>query len=193
MRECVAAIDQGTTGTRCILFDLDGARSRSAYREHRQIFPRPGWVEHDPAEILERVREVCAEALRARRPRARPSRSGSRTSARRSVAWERERAAPRTTADVSGGTRRTADMCEGRSRAGWKTERMCANGLPISDLILLRRSCVAAGSTRPEVGELAASRACASGRGRLLIWNPHGGRAAARRHRTRLIAIAHRC
>lgn len=63
MREYVAAIDQGTTGTRCILFDIEGRPASSAYREHRQIFPRPGWVEHDPVEIRERVEEVAAEAL----------------------------------------------------------------------------------------------------------------------------------
>ena len=44
MREYVAAIDQGTTGTRCILFDLEGRPAAAVYREHRQIFPQPGWV-----------------------------------------------------------------------------------------------------------------------------------------------------
>jgi glycerol kinase len=69
MREYVAAIDQGTTGTRCILFDLEGLPAAAAYREHRQIFPQPGWVEHDPLEIQERVDEVIFEALRAAPPR----------------------------------------------------------------------------------------------------------------------------
>ena len=68
MRDYVAAIDQGTTGTRCILFDLEGRAAASAYREHRQIFPQPGWVEHDPLEIRERVDEVIFEALRAAAP-----------------------------------------------------------------------------------------------------------------------------
>ena len=81
MRDYVAAIDQGTTGTRCILFDLEGRAVASAYREHRQIFPRPGWVEHDPLEIRDRVDEVVCEALARRRPGA-CSRSGSPTSAR---------------------------------------------------------------------------------------------------------------
>lgn len=43
----VAAIDQGTTPSRCIVFDQDGAIVALDRREHRQIFPRPGWVEHD--------------------------------------------------------------------------------------------------------------------------------------------------
>src|SRR5262245_58065767 len=59
----VAAIDQGTTSSRCIVFDKDGAIRALARREHRQIFPRPGWVEHDAAEIWRNVEAVAAEAL----------------------------------------------------------------------------------------------------------------------------------
>ena len=51
MSDYVAAIDQGTTSTRCILFDHAGSVVASDQREHRQIFPRAGWVEHDPLEI----------------------------------------------------------------------------------------------------------------------------------------------
>ncbi|MDG3012947.1 glycerol kinase GlpK [Speluncibacter jeojiensis] len=64
-RRYVASIDQGTTSSRCIIFDHDGAVVRIAQREHRQIFPRPGWVEHDPVEIWTNVRAVCGEALAA--------------------------------------------------------------------------------------------------------------------------------
>ena len=60
----VAAIDQGTTSSRCLLFARDGAVVGSAQREHRQITPRPGWVEHDPVEIWDRTAEVVAGALR---------------------------------------------------------------------------------------------------------------------------------
>jgi glycerol kinase len=60
----VAAIDQGTTSSRCILFDQAGAIAAMAQKEHRQIFPRPGWVEHDAEEIWANVQEVAAEALR---------------------------------------------------------------------------------------------------------------------------------
>ena len=60
----VAAIDQGTTSSRCLLFDRDGAIVGSAQLEHRQFTPRPGWVEHDAAEIWARTGEVVAGALR---------------------------------------------------------------------------------------------------------------------------------
>lgn len=59
----IAAIDQGTTSTRCMIFDHEGAVVARAQKEHTQIFPRPGWVEHDPEEIWTRTREVIAGAL----------------------------------------------------------------------------------------------------------------------------------
>jgi glycerol kinase len=57
------AIDQGTTGTTCLVFDLDGEPIGRAYREFTQHFPRPGWVEHDAAEIWEVTHAVAGEAL----------------------------------------------------------------------------------------------------------------------------------
>jgi glycerol kinase len=62
-RSLVAAIDQGTTSSRCILFDHDGGPVASHQLEHRQITPRPGWVEHDADEILEKVRACIRGAL----------------------------------------------------------------------------------------------------------------------------------
>jgi glycerol kinase len=59
----VLAIDQGTTSTRAIIFDHDGKAVASSQREHQQIFPQAGWVEHDPMEIWVNVREVSGEAL----------------------------------------------------------------------------------------------------------------------------------
>ncbi len=59
----VLALDQGTTSSRAILFDEEGAAVCSAQREFRQIFPQPGWVEHDPREIFETQRAVAREAL----------------------------------------------------------------------------------------------------------------------------------
>ena len=59
----VAAIDQGTTSSRCIIFDAAGSIAAADQAEHRQWFPRPGWVEHDPAEIWHRVQQVTRGAL----------------------------------------------------------------------------------------------------------------------------------
>jgi glycerol kinase len=59
----VAALDQGTTSTRCMLFDREGRMVALAQREHRQIYPRAGWVEHDPVEIWRMVCRIFPDAL----------------------------------------------------------------------------------------------------------------------------------
>ena len=59
----ILAIDQGTTGTTCLVFDLEGRIAGRAYSEFRQHFPRPGWVEHDATEIWEVTREVAGAAI----------------------------------------------------------------------------------------------------------------------------------
>ena len=61
----ILAIDQGTTGTTCLVFDAEGGIAGRAYSEFEQHFPRPGWVEHDAAEIWEVTRRVAAEAIAA--------------------------------------------------------------------------------------------------------------------------------
>src|SRR6201996_9584575 len=63
MAEYVAAIDQGTTSSRLILFDKDGRIRQVDQREHEQITPRAGWVEHDPREVWRRTREVIGGAM----------------------------------------------------------------------------------------------------------------------------------
>src|SRR3712207_5879716 len=59
----ILAIDQGTTGTTCLVFDTEGGLAGRAYREFTQHFPRPGWVEHDADEIWDVTRGVALEAL----------------------------------------------------------------------------------------------------------------------------------
>jgi glycerol kinase len=59
----ILAIDQGTTGTTCLVFDGEGRVAGRAYSEFEQHFPRPGWVEHDAAEIWEVTRRVAGEAI----------------------------------------------------------------------------------------------------------------------------------
>jgi glycerol kinase len=59
----IGAIDQGTTSTRFLVFDRAGKAIASAQKEHRQIYPQPGWVEHDAEEIWQRTQEVIGEAM----------------------------------------------------------------------------------------------------------------------------------
>src|SRR3989440_4569661 len=59
----ILAIDQGTSGTTCLVFDAEAELIGRAYREFEQHFPRPGWVEHDAAEIWEVTQAVAGDAL----------------------------------------------------------------------------------------------------------------------------------
>src|SRR5919197_1075561 len=63
MTQYVLAVDQGTTSTRAIVFDHSGSIVSVGQKEHEQIFPRAGWVEHDPAEISTNTRHVVGQAL----------------------------------------------------------------------------------------------------------------------------------
>jgi len=63
MKRYIGAIDQGTTSSRFILFDERGEIASVAQKEHEQIFPKPGWVEHDPIEIWRNTQEVIGAAL----------------------------------------------------------------------------------------------------------------------------------
>jgi glycerol kinase len=63
MPKLIAAIDQGTTSTRCMIFNHQGQVVSSAQKEHLQIFPQPGWVEHDPVEIWQCTQEVIRAAI----------------------------------------------------------------------------------------------------------------------------------
>src|SRR4051794_8283977 len=63
MAKYVAAIDQGTTSTRCMVFDHGGQVVSVAQKEHEQIYPKPGWVEHDVNEVWDRTKEVVDEAV----------------------------------------------------------------------------------------------------------------------------------
>ena len=66
MANYIGAIDQGTTSSRFMVFDRSGRIVSVAQKEHEQIYPKPGWVEHDPAEIWRRVEEVIQEAMEAK-------------------------------------------------------------------------------------------------------------------------------
>jgi glycerol kinase len=64
MPKFIGAIDQGTTSTRFILFDHDGNIVASDQKEHKQIYPKSGWVEHDPIEIWNATTSVISNAIK---------------------------------------------------------------------------------------------------------------------------------
>jgi glycerol kinase len=102
----VAALDQGTTSTRCVVFDRAGRAVASAQHPHRQITPRPGWVEHDAGELLTRSRACIDEALAAAGARAGDIAAIGIANQRETVVlWERETGRPLANAVVWQDTR----------------------------------------------------------------------------------------
>jgi len=112
MADYMGAIDQGTTGTRFAVFDREGEMVSSAYEEHTQIFPRPGWVEHNPVEIWQKTRKVMRGALDAKRLEpSQISALGVTNQRETTVIWDRNTGNPIYNAIVWQ-CRRTADICE---------------------------------------------------------------------------------
>lgn len=132
MPELVAAIDQGTSSTRFTVFDAEGSVVAMAQEEHTQILPRPGWVEHDPAEIWSKTMAVVEGALAgAGLTPADLAAVGITNQRETSVVWDRRTGEPVANAIVWQDTR-TADLCadlgaeEGMDRFASRT------GLPLA-------------------------------------------------------------
>ena len=114
----ILAIDQGTTGTTCIVFDEQGRPCGRAYSEFEQHFPRPGWVEHDAAEIWDVTRDVAAKALEAAGIKGADLAGIGITNQRETVvAWDPETAEPLHHALVWQ-DRRTAGRCDALKAEG---------------------------------------------------------------------------
>jgi glycerol kinase len=95
MSSYIGAIDQGTTSTRFIVFDCSGRIVASAQREHEQIYPQPGWVEHDAEEIWRRTLQVIDEAMKERALRAKDFAAIGVTNQRETtVLWDRNTGVP---------------------------------------------------------------------------------------------------
>jgi glycerol kinase len=114
----ILALDEGTTSARALVFDHSGGVRAIAQREFRQLFPQPGWVEHDPEEIWTAQLAVAHEALSSAGITARDLAAIGITNQRETVvAWDRESGKPLANAIVWQ-DRRTAPICEDLVRAG---------------------------------------------------------------------------
>lgn len=115
----VLALDQGTTSTRALLFDKNGRIFASAQREFEQIYPRPGWVEHSPQDIIGSTVAVIGEALaRAGISAADVAAMGVTNQRETTFVWNRRTGVPVCNAIVWQ-CRRTADICEKLKRDGY--------------------------------------------------------------------------
>jgi glycerol kinase len=125
----ILAIDQGTTGTTCLVFDEEGKIAGRAYREFEQHFPRPGWVEHDAAEIWEVTRAVAKEAIDDAGMRGSELAGIGITNQRETVvAWDRDSGEPLHHAIVWQ-DRRTAERCDELKEQGHEQRFRDSTGL----------------------------------------------------------------
>jgi glycerol kinase len=132
MAPYIAAIDQGTTSTRFMVFDRGGRIVSTAQKEHSQIYPKPGWVEHDPHEILRRTDEVIAEALAQKGLRPSDLAAVGITNQRETtVVWNRKTGQPVTNAIVWQDLRVVDDVAR-FSQSGGADRFRAKTGLPIS-------------------------------------------------------------
>jgi glycerol kinase len=132
MNRYVGAIDQGTTSTRFMLFDEHGAVAAVAQQEHAQIYPQPGWVEHDAAEIWRNTQAVIARALADGGVHSANIAAVGITNQRETtVLWDRNTGQPLHHALVWQDTR-TADLVAEFARDGGQDRFRARTGLPLA-------------------------------------------------------------
>jgi glycerol kinase len=172
----ILALDQGTTSSRAILFDKDGAIVAVAQKEFEQIFPKPGWVEHDPAEIWASQSAVAAEALA--RGHAQPSdvaAIGITNQRETTIVWDRKSGRPIHNAIVWQ-DRRTAEFCDTLKAGGHEAIVRDRTGLVIDayfsgSKVAWMLDNVPGARARADAGELAFGTVDS-----WLVWNLTGGR-----------------
>lgn len=132
MSQYIAAIDQGTTSTRCMLFNQKGAVASQHQLEHEQIYPRPGWVEHDPLEIWEKTQATIAGALKNADASARDIAAVGITNQRETtVLWDRRDGQPIHNALVWQDTR-TDKLIAQLEKEGGQDRFRQTTGLPLA-------------------------------------------------------------
>jgi glycerol kinase len=132
MPDYVGAIDQGTTSTRFIVFSRSGQIVATAQKEHEQIYPQPGWVEHSPAEIWTRTQDVIAEAMQSKGLKASDLAAVGITNQRETtVVWNREIGQVVYNAIVWQDTR-VSSYVEQMSKSGGQDRLRAKTGLPLA-------------------------------------------------------------
>lgn len=132
MPKFIAAIDQGTTSTRCVLFQKNGFIAGIAQKEHQQIYPYPGWVEHDPLEIWQCTQEVVQEAIaRTNLQQGDISAIGITNQRETTLLWNKYSGKPYTNAIVWQDTR-TKDACDALAKEGGIDRFRSLVGLPLA-------------------------------------------------------------
>ena len=179
MASYVIAIDQGTTSTRAIVFDYTLAPVASDQRELRQIYPAPGWVEHDPEDIWFAVVETVRRAMQQAGITARQVAGIGITNQRETtLIWDRETGAAIHNAIVWQ-DRRTADLCAHLRQSGYEPQLTASSGLLLDPYFSATKIAwllehVPGARARAESGRLAFGTVDS-----FLLWRLTGGRTHA--------------
>ena len=175
-KRLILSIDQGTTSSRAIVFDVDGSVRSSAQKEIEQIYPKNGWVEHDPEEIWNTTIQVCQEAL----AQCNGSVSGIGITNQREtiVLWDRKTSIPLANAIVWQ-DRRTAQICAQLRAQNFEDLIIEKTGLLLDPYFSATKLCwlldnVEGARKRAEKGELAAGTIDS-----FLLWRLTGGKLHA--------------
>jgi glycerol kinase len=175
MADCIGAIDQGTTSTRFIIFDRGGRIVSTAQEEHEQIYPKPGWVEHDPEEIWRRTQSVIKQAMETGGFGPRDLAAIGITNQRETtVVWNRKTGKAVYNAIVWQDTRVAPSVAEFAARGGQDRYR-AKSGLPLATYfsglkIRWNLNEVAGARAQADTGDLIAGTVDS-----FLIWNLTGG------------------
>ncbi|MDY3954480.1 MAG: FGGY family carbohydrate kinase, partial [Anaerovoracaceae bacterium] len=179
MKKYIMALDQGTTSSRCILFDCDGRIAGISQREFRQIYPQPGFVEHDPEEIWSSQLEVAKDVMKKTGATASDIASIGITNQRETtIVWDKHTGKPVCNAIVWQ-CRRTADFCKQLKEKGLEKEIHKKTGLLIDPYFSATKikwilDHVENAGEKAEKGELLFGTVDT-----WLIWNLTGGRVHA--------------
>ncbi len=172
----IVALDQGTTSSRTIVFDLGGTVRAQAQQELRQYYPRPGWVEHDPAEIWSSQLATARQALAQLNPKAAEIAALAIANQRETtLLWERATGRPLSRAIVWQ-DRRTAGLCAQLRAQGAEAQIRAKTGLVLDPYFSATKLCwlldnIDGARARAEAGTLAFGTVDT-----WLLWNLSGGR-----------------
>ena len=176
MSKYILSLDQGTTGSTAILFDEGGEVISQGYQEIRQIYPRPGWVEHDPQELFGSIMSAAKGAIeKANVPPSAIEVLGITNQRETTIVWDRNTGQPVYNA-VVWQCRRTAPLCEEYKKRGLETAIRYKTGLPIDAYFSASKirwilDNVRGGQKRAERGDLIFGNVDS-----WLVWNLTGGR-----------------
>lgn len=176
----ILTIDQGTTGSRAVIYDKKGSVIASAYREFPQYFPKPGWVEHDPDEIWSSVKRTIGQAVK-KVPRGSVSAIGITNQRETVVVWDRKTGKPIHNAIVWQ-CRRTSGRCDELNKEAVSEAIREKTGLPVDAYFSATKIEWILKNVKGALQKAREGRLCFGTTDSWVLWNLTGGTVHATDH-----------